>query len=187
MNTPIDGYLPTFKRSISLQPGEPGRDRRALESEWIVTNGLGGYASGTLAGINTRRFHGWLVAALPAPHGRTMMLNQLEETLVIGGKRYTLVAEDLPRATQQNLVSTTLVAFHLEDGLPVWIYRCEGFELEKRVCLVHRQNTICLRYRLKRGGPASLELRPSIDIRPHEGALARPPAREYRRPASAGG
>ena len=54
-----------------------------LDREWIVTNGLGGYASGTIAGLNTRRFHGWLIAALPAPHGRMMMMNQIEETLRI--------------------------------------------------------------------------------------------------------
>ncbi len=179
-----DDYAPLLTRTISLQPGEPGRDRRALESEWIVTNGLGGYASGTLAGIDTRRFHGWLVAALPAPHGRTMMLNQLEETLVIGETRHTLVAEDLPRATRHNLVTSTLVEFRLEEGLPVWIYRCAAFELEKRACLVHRQNTTYIRYKLLRGGPATLELRPSIDIRPHEGALAGPESSRYRLTAS---
>src|SRR5512138_1704364 len=49
--------------------------------EWLVTNGLGGYASGTMTGLVTRRFHGYLVAALPAPRGRTMMLNHLHEVL----------------------------------------------------------------------------------------------------------
>ena len=50
-----------------------------LDREWIVTNGLGGYASGTIAGLNTRRFHGWLIAALSAPRGRMMMMNQIAE------------------------------------------------------------------------------------------------------------
>src|SRR5215216_7024363 len=52
-----------------------------LGREWLVTNGLGGYASGTLAGVPTRRYHGLLVAAMPAPLGRTMMLGQVEEVL----------------------------------------------------------------------------------------------------------
>src|SRR4051812_28761103 len=61
----------------------PGREASGAESgltrEWLVTNGLGGYASGTLSGIITRRYHGYLIAALPAPYGRMMMLNDLVE------------------------------------------------------------------------------------------------------------
>src|ERR1700722_15547124 len=148
-------------RVIRLEPdGRKDRDKRSLEKEWIVTNGIGGYASGTLAGINTRRFHGWLIAALPAPHGRTMMLNQIEEFLTVGGKRHMLVAEDLTSATQHDTVSDELVEFRLEDGLPVWTYRCESFELEKRACLVYRQNTVYIRYTLIRVEDASRELRP---------------------------
>jgi predicted glycogen debranching enzyme len=177
-----------LSRIIPLEPnGAKDRDKRSLESEWIITNGIGGYASGTLAGINTRRFHGWLIAALPAPHGRTMMLNQLEELLTVCGKRHMLVAEDLASATQQDTVSDELVEFRLEDGLPVWTYRCESFELEKRACLGYRQNTVYIRYTLIRGENASLELRPSIDIRPHEGILAGPNVANYRLTASAYG
>ena len=161
--------------------------KRSLESEWIITNGIGGYASGTLAGINTRRFHGWLIAALPAPHGRTMMLNQLEEFLTVGGKQHMLVAEDLASATQQDAVRNELVEFRLEDGLPVWTYRCDSFELEKRACLVYRQNTVYIRYTLIRGESASLELKPSIDIRRNEGVLAGPNVANYRLTASAYG
>ena len=180
--------LTPLTRVIRLESdGSKDRDKRSLEKEWIVTNGIGGYACGTLAGINTRRFHGWLIAALPAPHGRTMMLNQIEEFLTVGGKRHMLVAEDLTSATQHDTVSDELVEFRLEDGLPVWRYRCESFELEKRACLVYRQNTVYIRYTLIRGENASLELRPSIDIRPHEGILAGPNVRNYRLTASAYG
>src|SRR5271166_956404 len=84
-----------------------------LDREWIVTNGLGGYASGTIAGLNTRRFHGWLVAALPAPHGRTMMLNQVEETLRINDRIYRLTADNLSHATQTDTVSPFLMRFRL--------------------------------------------------------------------------
>ncbi len=182
--------FPVFTRTIHLDADGPGSDTRAARSlynEWIVTNGIGGYASGTLSGINTRRFHGWLIAALPAPHGRTMMLNQLEETLTIDGKQHKLVAEDVARASQLELVSPNLAEFRLEDGLPVWTYRCENFELEKRACMVYRQNTTFIRYRLLRGSNACLELRPSIDIRPHEGALAGPNVMDYRLTATAKG
>jgi len=188
----LPSHSPRLTRSIdfaALPVGE--RSRRALESEWIVTNGIGGYASGTLAGINSRRFHGWLIAALPAPHGRTMMLNQLEESLTTGGARHSLVAEDLPKTTQQNLVSPTLVEFRLEDGLPVWRYCCSSFELEKRVCMIYRQNTTFVQYTLLRGPNASsgacLELKPSLDIRPHEGSLAGPDVAHYRLTATSKG
>src|SRR5437868_2589664 len=59
-----------------------GQERaEVLKREWLVTNGLGGYAAGTLGGIDTRRYHGLLIAALPAPHGRWVMLEYLEESL----------------------------------------------------------------------------------------------------------
>src|ERR1700748_1652945 len=93
-----------------------------LDREWIVTNGLGGYASGTIAGLNTRRFHGWLIAALPAPYGRMMMLNQLDERLRMGDRDYQLTAEDLTNATQRDIVSPFLKSFRLENGLPVFTY-----------------------------------------------------------------
>src|SRR5271166_4245604 len=86
-----------------------------LDREWIVTNGLGGYASGTIAGLNTRRFHGWLIAALPAPHGRMMVLNQIEERLRIEDRAYQLTAENLSRATHDDIVSPFLKSFRLEN------------------------------------------------------------------------
>src|ERR1700679_637654 len=98
-----------------------------LDREWIVTNGLGGYASGTIAGLNTRRFHGCLIAALPAPHGRMMMLNEVEEILRIGDRTYTLTAEDLSQATQTDTVSPFLKSFRLESGLPIFTYAADAF------------------------------------------------------------
>jgi predicted glycogen debranching enzyme len=102
-----------------------------LDREWIMTNGLGGYASGTIAGLNTRRFHGWPIAALPAPHGRRMMLNDIEETLRIDDQTYQLTADDLSRATQTDTVSPFLKGSRLEDGLPVFTYAADEFTLEK--------------------------------------------------------
>jgi predicted glycogen debranching enzyme len=151
-----------------------------LDREWIVTNGLGGYASGTIAGLNTRRFHGWLIAALPSPHGRMMMLNQVEETLCNEDRKYRLTADDLSRATHTDTVSPFLKSFRLENGLPVFTYAGDEFTLEKRLCMAHLQNTTYITYRLLNGKPAQLELRPGIDIRQHEGALAGPNHENYR-------
>ena len=101
-----------------------------------MTNGLGGYASGTVAGVATRRYHGLLIAALPAPLGRTMMLNHLAEQLRLpdgtivrfGGAewadRRAGAARDRPPAR-----------IPPGQGLPVWRYEVDGFVLEKRVLL----------------------------------------------------
>jgi predicted glycogen debranching enzyme len=158
-----------------------------LDREWIVTNGLGGYASGTIAGLNTRRFHGCLIAALPAPHGRMMMMNQIAETLRIGDRSYQLTADNLSFATQTDTVSPFLKSFRLEIGLPVFTYASDEFTLEKRLCMVHAQNTTYITYRLLKGKSARLELHPAIDIRPHEGALAGPRHEGYRFSAVSGG
>jgi predicted glycogen debranching enzyme len=150
-----------------------------LDREWLVTNGLGGYASGTIAGLNTRRFHGWLISALPAPHGRMMMLNQIEEAFCTGDHNYPLTADNLSRATQTDTVSPFLKSFRLENGLPVFTYETDAFTLEKRVCMVHLQNTTYITYRLLKG-EGRLELRPAIHVRPHEGALEGPKQEDYR-------
>ncbi|HYC93548.1 MAG TPA: amylo-alpha-1,6-glucosidase [Thermoanaerobaculia bacterium] len=131
--------------------GEPAE--ALVEREWLVTNGLGGYACGTIGGTASRRFHGPLVAALPAPLGRTMMLNHLEEW--ISG------------------VELQLEEFVLEDGLPVWRY---SPGLEKRVMMPYGQNTTYIIYRLTAGDAVTLNLRPSVKFRPHEGVLADPAA-----------
>lgn len=68
----------------------------ALRREWLETNGIGGYASSTLVGLNTRRYHGVLVAATHPPVGRMVLLSKLEETLVVGGRRHELSANRYP-------------------------------------------------------------------------------------------
>ena len=172
--------MKSFRAPEIIRTAKVDQTSAQLDREWIVTNGLGGYASGTIAGLNTRRFHGWLIAALPAPHGRMMMLNQVEETLRIEDRIYRLTADDLSRATYTDTVSPFLKSFRLENGLPVFTYAADEFTLEKRLCMAHLQNTTYITYRLIRGNAARLELRPGIDIRPHEGLLAGPHHEDYR-------
>jgi predicted glycogen debranching enzyme len=169
-----------FRAPKLIRHVEVDQTAAELDREWIVTNGLGGYASGTIAGLNTRRFHGCLIAALAAPHGRMMMLNEIEEILHIGDRTYTLTAEDLSRATHTDTVSPFLKSFRLECGLPVFTYAADDFTLEKRLCMVHRQNTTYITYRLVKGDGAELELRPGIDVRPHQGLLGGPKHEGYR-------
>ena len=143
-----------------------------LTQEWLVTNALGGYASGTLAGAPTRRFHGLLIASLPAPFGRTMMLNHLnEEVKLADDTTFQLSGEEqtdgvkLPGAAY-------LAEFRLEAGLPVWRYEFGEIALEKRVFMPHTQNTTYISYRLLAGNSARLRLRPYLYFRPHEGLIS---------------
>src|SRR6476619_3571684 len=113
-------------------PGVHAEQSEALLTrEWLVTNGLGGYASGTLAGVATRRYHGLLVTALPAPVGRILMLSQMSEVLRLpdhirvalgGGEARAGKVPDIPGAGH-------LREFRLEEGLPVWRYEAAGFVL----------------------------------------------------------
>jgi predicted glycogen debranching enzyme len=147
-----------------------------LTREWLVTNGLGGYASGTVSGVATRRFHGLLIAALAGPLGRVCMLNHLAEqvrlpdyrTVHLGGEERAQGVLDIPGAGFLN-------EFRLEEGLPVWRYRADGFVIEKRLLLPHMQNTVHLTYRLLEGdGTVRLKLRPSVHFRPHEARVDGP-------------
>ena len=105
-----------------------------LEAEWLVTNGLGGFSSGTVAGVNTRRYHGLLVAALPNPIGRLVMLNHLgERACVAGGEPTALGGEERAAGKLDREVARRLAAFRLEAGLPVWEYEWLGVRIEKRV------------------------------------------------------
>src|SRR5215216_3636030 len=120
-------------RRLRWDQSDEGRQELAWK-EWLVTNGLGGYASGTVAGTLTRRFHALLIAALPTPFGRTVMLNALWERLRWPDGRVISLARLVDTGTVHEFDSTTyLKAFRLEEGLPIWEYNCEGVHFEKRI------------------------------------------------------
>jgi len=145
--------------------------QRLTDTEWLVTNGLGGYASGTAGGALTRVFHGYLIAALPSPLGRTMMLNELFEELVFeDGRIFEL--NGLKTEQEDFRGSPYLTNFCLDAGLPVWTFEVAGLTLEKRVYLPHRQNTSYINYRIiGGGGRVELRLRPAVNMRQHEAAV----------------
>jgi predicted glycogen debranching enzyme len=161
-------------------PGKQGTED-FLRKEWLVTNGLGGYASGTVAGIATRRFHGLLIAALPTPLGRTMMFNHLIERLhPHGGPVADLCGEERRPDDVVVPCADILAEFRLEMGLPVWRYEIGEVSLEKRVMMPHLQNTVYVNYKLISGqGPVRIELRPALHFRPHEGLVSEPPPDPY--------
>ena len=159
---------------------------RPPRREWLVTNGLGGYASGTVAGVLTRRFHGLLIAALPSPMGRVVMWNHLLERVRLPDKRVVWLGDE-DEVAGHNAADTRdhLTEFRLELGLPVWVHQIDGFTLEKRLVMPHGQNTVNVSYRLLDGdGKMRLNLRPSVHFRPHEARVDQPPPGPYTLSAS---
>src|SRR5271168_2789809 len=123
-----------------------------LTHEWLVTNGLGGYASGTVSGVISRGFHGYLISAQPSPLGRTMMLNDLVEFLELpDGKVVQLGGEEREGEPLKLHGADFLRKFQLQEGLPVWQYGAGDYLIEKRLVLPHGQNTVYVHYRLLSG------------------------------------
>jgi predicted glycogen debranching enzyme len=124
-----------------------------LQREWLLTNGLGSYASGTVAGANTRRYHGLLVAALRPPVARTVMVAKVDEEIEYDQRTLYLGTNEYQDGTINPGGFVHLEQFTLEDGLPVWLYRiggADGLMLEKRVWMEYGQQTTYIRYRLFR-------------------------------------
>jgi len=154
---------------------------RPARREWLVTNGLGGYASGTVAGVMTRRYHGLLVASLPAPLGRFVMLSHLLERVRLPGRNVIWLGDEDevagPNASDQR---EHLEEFRLELGLPVWRYRVDGFTIEKRIVMPHAQNTVHVSYTVVTGeGTVRFNLRPSVQFRPYDSPVDQPLVQTY--------
>src|SRR5215475_4754706 len=156
-------------RTVPLPEEPEARAAKLLEFEWLVTNGIGGYSSSTAAGVITRRYHGLLVAALPNPIGRMVMLNHLGEELYDGDRRGELNAERRVAGQVDPAAAVKVTSFYLESGLPVWEYAWGDTRLEKRIVMPHRQNTVHVSYRLIDGPErVMLDLRPAVHFRPYE-------------------
>jgi predicted glycogen debranching enzyme len=169
-------------RRVGWRRGDP--DGALVSREWLVTNGLGGYAAGTVAGVATRRFHGILVAALPAPLGRCLALAALDETLRLEPDVTERLSGIAPFGGPVHTPANTLREFVLEDGLPVWSWEAAGVRLEKRLLMSHLRNTVHVTYAVRVApGVITLELRPRFNVRPHEGSVERLHARARDRPA----
>jgi predicted glycogen debranching enzyme len=168
-------------RRISWKDLNATETDHLLNHEWLVTNGLGGYASGTVSGVVTRRFHGLLIAALPSPFGRTMMLNYLAEAVTLpSGTTVKLSGEERVGGVLELHGDSHLTEFRLEMGLPVWRYEIGETVIEKRVLLPHKQNTVYVNYSILSGNaPISLVLEPRVCIRPHEGRVSDPLSGSY--------
>jgi len=137
----------------------------ALTREWLETNGIGGFSSSTIYGLNTRRYHGLLTAATKPPVGRFVLLSKLEETLLIDGRRYELSSNQYPGVIHPQGFNYQ-TGFRL-DPFPVFTYEIEGVRLDKSVFMVQGENTTVVQYELKNTDHADirLEIRPLIAFR----------------------
>ena len=161
-------------RTLTWPPTDEGR-QSLMWKEWLVTNGLGGYASGTVSGALTRRYHALLVSALPTPFGRTVMFNYVWEQLRWpDGRVVSLASLNHTAGGIEFDSSQYLTAFWLEEGLPVWRYDVEGLQIEKRVAMPHLQNTTHINYRMVSDASIRLELRPLVAFRLHEAPVNHP-------------
>src|SRR5690349_19257953 len=112
-------FMGDLIRKIKLSGATGEEARELLRREWLLTNGLGGYASGTISGSVTSRHHGLLIAALPSPFGRTMMFNHIAESVRLPDGRVVQFAGEEPQHPENTLVSSHYVTeFRLERQLP---------------------------------------------------------------------
>jgi len=145
---------------------------RALDEdrEWLETNGRGGFALSTVSGVHRRRYHSLLTVALPPPGGRWMMLAKVEETLIAGGRRYELGANQYPGVVHPR--GFEYLTHFTADPLPRWTYEVDGVRLKKRLCLVEGEDTLVMEYAVE--DPAAdvrLEWRPLVAGRDYHSLL----------------
>jgi predicted glycogen debranching enzyme len=175
----------------------------ASRREWLVTNGLGGWASGTVSGANTRRYHGLFVPALQPPLGRTVLVAKLNDSATLAGQSFALSSNEYGDGTIDPHGYRHLESFRLEWGIPTWTYAVAEALLEKRVWMPHGRDTVFVTYTLRRAaGPAQLDVlvmttardahvetqggwQPRVNLVPG-GALVQPPDSGFRVLASSG-
>jgi predicted glycogen debranching enzyme len=143
--------------------------RAAEQREWLVTNGLGGFASGTVAGLLTRRYHGLLVASLPPPLSRVLLVSKLDETAEYDARPYPLFTNRWSHSVGEVVDPhgyRHLERFRLEGTTPVWTFACADALLEKRIWMQQGANTTYVRYDLVRARqPLDLRLKVLVNYR----------------------
>jgi len=143
----------------------------AEQREWLVTNGRGSYASGTVAGLLTRRYHGLLVAALAPPLGRTLLVAKLDETAEYGSEAFPLATNRWSDGTVDPRGYRHIEHFQLEGTTPVWRYACADALLGKRVWISPGEDTTHIRYDLRRASsPVTLDVKVLVNYRDFHGA-----------------
>jgi predicted glycogen debranching enzyme len=152
-----------MQEMVGFGPDVLSRADGSLEREWLETNGIGGFASSTIWGMNTRRYHGLLVAATAPPVGRIVLLSKLEETVIIGDEQFELSTNRYPGVFHPQGFRY-LFNFRL-DPFPTFRYQVGEVQIEKTLFMVHGENTTVAQYMLVADRPCRLEIRPLIAFR----------------------
>ncbi|MCY7347103.1 MAG: amylo-alpha-1,6-glucosidase [Pyrinomonadaceae bacterium] len=135
----------------------------ASKREWLETNGIGGFASSTVSGANTRRYHALLTAATRPPLGRVTMLSKFEETITFNDKSYALSANRFPDAIAPN--GYQYVKNFRLDPFPIWTFEIEGIEIEKKIFMVDGSNTTVVQFKVQGSRfQVQLELKPLLSF-----------------------
>src|SRR4030067_1256326 len=151
--------------AINLKGEELSRLDEALRKEWLLTNGLGGYASSTVMGVNTRKYHGLLVAALHPPGDRTVCLSKLDEEVSVGDNIYPLGSNEFQgKIFPQGYLS--LKEFSL-NPLPRYVYKVEDVEVRKTIFMPKEKNAVAVAYKIlnRRSFDAEIRVYPLLNCR----------------------
>lgn len=144
-----------------------GKDKLTLEEgikhEWLITNGIGGYAASTIVGINTRKYHGLLVASFTPPARRHVILSKLDESVEIENNKY-----DLYSNMCQNYISTgyQYQEEFEKEYIPIFTYKVKNITIKKLICMEYGKNTVCVLYKIyNEGTEAKLTITPVVNFR----------------------
>lgn len=151
---------PIFTPIINGQ--ERANEQPASSCEWLITNGIGGFASGTVSCALTRRYHGLLIAALNPPLGRTLIFPKVEEIIHYQGKQFSLTTNHWVSGEIKPQGYQLIERFHLDGKIPVWTYDLGATKIRKLIWMPPGKNTTCVQYQHLSVEPASLDLQ--IDI-----------------------
>lgn len=120
--------------------------KSGLSKEWIITNGIGGFASQTVLGINTRKYHGLLIAPLDPPSRRYVILSKIDESIIVDGKEEILYSNIC-----KNFISEGYKRLESFEKIynPIFRYNVNGIKIEKQIVMVYRKNVVCIHYKIK--------------------------------------
>ncbi len=143
------------KENLNLEKG--------LQREWLITNGLGGFASSTIIGVNTRKYHGLLIAPLTPPARRYLILSKVDESITIGNQSYDLYSNIGDNFISKGFEYQESFEF---DCVPTYTYKVKNTTIQKTICMEYGKNTVCIRYKVENGMDyAKLLLAPIINFR----------------------
>src|SRR5450631_618379 len=143
---------------------------KATQAEWLETNGLGGWSSSSVAGCNTRRYHGLLVAATLPPAERMSLVSKLDETIVVGGESFELGTNNFGEVIHPE--GYRYLESFQKEWFPEFIYEAGGVRLKKTIAMVNGENTVTILYDvLGSEQPFTLELLPLLSVRGYHGLM----------------